>query len=137
MNILLVDDSDVDIKVAQRMLRKLGHKVDLARNGIEAINALERCSYSMVFMDIQMPMMNGIEATKVIRQKCHPCPIIIFSSSLSEFQNLHDRFGGDDFIAKPLRMDELRHSLQYYDDSVVNLLASLELNMKCHAIAEF
>jgi len=137
LNILLVDDSDVDIKVAQRMLRKLGHKVDLARNGIEAINALERCSYSMVFMDIQMPMMNGIEATKVIRQKCHPCPIIIFSSSLSEFQNMYDHFGGDDFIAKPLRIDVLRHSLQYYEDPIINLLASLEMNMKCHAIAEF
>ncbi|MDQ1252873.1 MAG: hypothetical protein QG646_2015 [Euryarchaeota archaeon] len=64
------------------MLKKLGHRADIAANGIEAIDAFENHSYDIVLMDIQMPEMDGLEATKTIRQRWHQDPKIIVLTSL-------------------------------------------------------
>ena len=112
LSILLVDDSDVNLKVTSLMLKKLGHQADLATNGIEAIEALERQSYDIVLMDIQMPEMDGIEATKIIRQRMHQGPKIIVVTSLINCRDVCLEAGADDFLVKPLGIETLRTAIK-------------------------
>ena len=113
IRILLVDDSDVNLKVVSLMLKKLGYQADLVTNGIEAIEALERQSYDIVFMDIQMPEMDGLEATKIIRQRWHQGPKIIVITSLDNYREFCLEAGADDFLTKPLSMEDLSESIEY------------------------
>ena len=112
VNIQLVDDSEVNLKVASFMLKKLGHQADIATNGIEAIEALEHNSYDIVLMDIQMPEMDGLEATKIIRQKWHQGPKIIAVTTLTDYREACLEAGADDFLTKPLGMEELRETIK-------------------------
>jgi CheY-like chemotaxis protein len=114
LSILLVDDDYVNRKVASLMLRKLGHQADLATNGIEAIKALEQKPYDIVLLDIQMPEMDGLEATKIIRQRWHNGPKIIIITALAYCRDACLEVGADDFLTKPLRIKELRDSIQYH-----------------------
>ena len=109
-----MDDSDVNLKVASLMLKKLGHHADLATNGIEAVEALERKPYDIVLMDIQMPKMDGFEATKIIRQKRDKRPKIIITTALAISRDTCLKAGADEFLTKPLRIEELRASIEYY-----------------------
>ena len=114
LSILLVDDSDVNLKVASLMLKKLGYHADLATNGIEAIEALERKPYDIVLMDIQMPVMDGLEATKIIRQRRDKGPTIIVTTALAICRDACLEVGADEFLTKPLRIEDLRASIEYY-----------------------
>lgn len=102
VSILLVDDSDINRKVASLMLKKLGHQADIATNGIEAIEALEHHSYDIVLMDIQMPAMDRLEATKTIRRRGFQDPRIIVVTSLKNYREICLAAGADDFLTKPL-----------------------------------
>lgn len=113
-SILLVDDVEVNRKVASLMLKKLGYQADFATNGIEAIEALRHKSYDIVLMDIQMPEMDGLEATKIIRQRWHNGPKIIAVTALSDCQESCYEAGVDDYLTKPLSMKDLRGSLDNY-----------------------
>ena len=66
MSILLAEDNLVNQKVATRLFKKLGYKIDVANNGLEVIKSLEEGSYDLIFMDIQMPEMDGLEATSQV-----------------------------------------------------------------------
>ncbi len=96
-------------KVAQLMLQRLGHRTDLAANGQEVLRALENQSCDLVLMDIQMPKMDGIEATKHIRSRWQQGPKIIAITSFDPEFCREQCFsaGVDDFINKPIRMNEL------------------------------
>jgi CheY-like chemotaxis protein len=113
LSILLVDDNDVNLKVASLMIKKLGHHADLATNGIEAIEAIEHQSYDVVLMDIQMPEMDGLEATKIIRQRWHNDLRIIIVTSLGDYREICLEAGADDFLTKPLRIENLRKTIEY------------------------
>jgi CheY-like chemotaxis protein len=113
LSILLVDDCEINRKVASLMLKKLGHHVDLATNGIEAIDALEHQSYDAILMDIQMPEMDGIEATRIIRQRWNNRPKIIIITSLTNCQDSCLDAGADDFLNKPLGIEKLREAIEY------------------------
>jgi CheY-like chemotaxis protein len=112
LRILLVDDNAVNLKLASLMLKKLGYHADIATNGIEAIEALENKSYDIVFMDIQMPEMDGLEATKIIRQRWLQGPKIIVITSLNDYREICLEAGADDFLTKPLGIIELRESIE-------------------------
>ena len=109
LNILIAEDNPVNQKVAQLMLQRLGHRADLAANGQEVLRAMENRAYDLVLMDIQMPDMNGIEATKHIRSRWQQGPKIIAITSFDPEFCREQCFsaGVDDFINKQIRMNEL------------------------------
>jgi CheY-like chemotaxis protein len=113
LSILVVDDCEVNRKVASLMLKKLGHEVDLAANGIEAIESLEHHIYDTVLMDIQMPEMDGIEATKIIRQRWNNGPRIVAATAAAICLDACLEAGVDDFLTKPLGIEKLRAAIEY------------------------
>jgi CheY-like chemotaxis protein len=114
LSILLVDDIEVNRVVTSRMLRKLGYQADIAENGIEALEALDKKYYDIIFMDIQMPQMDGIEATRIIRERWVNGPKIVIVSALSDCIDACLDAGADDILAKPLSMKDLRSSIEYH-----------------------
>jgi signal transduction histidine kinase len=112
-HILLVEDNTVNQIVGVTMLERLGHHVDVAANGEEALEALQKKLYDLVFMDIQMPRMDGHEATVTIRDPNSPVldhrvPVIAMTASvLPEDRAACLRSGMNDFISKPIRPAEL------------------------------
>jgi CheY-like chemotaxis protein len=114
LNILLAEDNPVNRKVALIELRKLGLKADTAENGQEVLVALEEHHYDLVLMDIQMPQMDGIEATKIIRKRWSQGPkIIVVTSFEAEMcRDLCYDAGADDYLNKPVKMDELGAAIE-------------------------
>ncbi len=112
--VLLAEDNLVNQKVTQKMLRHLGYNSDVAANGIEALRAMENQFYKIILMDIQMPEMDGIEATKIIRQRWPAGPkiIAITAYALDYSRETCLEAGMDDYIAKPVKMDELADVLR-------------------------
>ena len=109
MHILLVEDNHVNQQVALSMLKKWGHQVDIAWNGLEALAAVQKQRYDLVLMDIQMPEMDGVTATQQIRQlDGEPAAVPIVAVTANAMQGDRERFleaGMDDYIAKPINRD--------------------------------
>ena len=113
LNILLVEDEAISLLACRRLLEKQGHVVVAAKNGLEAIQRLGERDFDLVLMDIQMPLMDGVEATRKIRSASGPAqnskiPII----AMTAFTMLGDRekfleAGMDDYIAKPIELDDM------------------------------
>ncbi|MDH3599015.1 MAG: response regulator [Candidatus Tectomicrobia bacterium] len=118
LRILLAEDNEINRRVAITILKKWGHLVHTACNGKEAVDAMRQQSYDLVLMDIQMPEMDGMEATQAIRQldgeaACVP----ILAMTANAMQGDRERFlaaGMDDYIAKPIDRDKLFDVLQRY-----------------------
>jgi CheY-like chemotaxis protein len=111
LNILLAEDNPVNQAIASRMLRRLGHTVDIAENGLEALAAMERLSYDVVLMDLQMPEMDGLEATIRIRERWREKPRIIFVTTCAHQREDCLNAGGDGFISKPMMFEDLKATL--------------------------
>lgn len=108
--ILVVEDNRINQKIAEKMLNKLGVTCDIAVNGLEALTALATNKYSLIFMDLQMPVMDGISATKKIIEKYGNKRPTIVAMTANVFQEDRDRCitaGMNDFIAKPIDITEL------------------------------
>ena len=108
--ILVVDDNQINRQVASQILRKAGCKVDTANNGPDAIELIKRKSYEVVFMDIQMPEMDGISATREIKKlgiKDQPPIIAMTAYSMKEDRERFLKEGLDDYIPKPLKAHNL------------------------------
>lgn len=110
LNILLVEDDAVNQNVTKRLLEKVGHQVESVNHGHDALRLLERQSFDVVLMDIQMPVMDGIEATKRIREKGDDRHIPIIAMTAHAISGDRERFlslGMDEYIAKPIQLNEL------------------------------
>jgi CheY-like chemotaxis protein len=116
MRILLAEDNEVNKMVAKAMLRRFGYTPDIASNGREALNAVQRHRYDLVFMDIQMPEMDGLDATRAIIALESPSrpPRIIGLSANAMAEDIHaaKQAGMDDYLAKPVSPIELRGLLE-------------------------
>jgi CheY-like chemotaxis protein len=97
------------------MLAKLGHRVDTVSSGLEAVEAVRRGAYDVVLMDVQMPQMDGLQATKIIRAELDPerQPIIVALTAgvLAEDRAACIRSGMNSYLSKPIRTDELAAAL--------------------------
>jgi CheY-like chemotaxis protein len=109
--ILLVEDNIVNQKVAQHLLGRMGYHADVAANGVEAIAALQSQRYDVLLMDLHMPEMDGLEATRIIRRQLPPDsqPVIVAmtAAALLEDQKASVEAGMDAFITKPVRLEQL------------------------------
>ena len=111
LNILLVEDNQVNQLVASSLLKKLGHRVDHAENGRRALEALQNKAYDLVLMDCQMPVMDGYEATRAIRQnpQWQTLPVIAVTANVMQGDREDCLASGmNDYITKPYNRDELR-----------------------------
>lgn len=108
--ILLVEDNDINRVVATEILAELDLKVDIAHNGVEALDKIVRDKYKLILMDIQMPVMDGVEATKKLRQNfdAESLPIVALTANVmkEEIENYH-AIGMNDHLGKPFVRDEL------------------------------
>jgi PAS domain S-box-containing protein len=117
LRLLLAEDNLVNQKVALMMLKKLGIRADVAANGLEVLQALERQPYDIVLMDLQMPEMDGFEATAAIRDRQpedRPYIIALTAHCLEGDRERCLSAGMDDYIAKPMRTEELTKALCRY-----------------------
>jgi two-component system, sensor histidine kinase and response regulator len=114
---LLVEDNPINQKVAQQMLRKFGVPVDVANDGLEALELLRAGSYTIVFMDLQMPRMDGIEATQAWRadegDSARQLPIIAMTANAMPGDRERCLAAGmNDYLSKPVRPTELMEMLR-------------------------
>lgn len=118
LKILLVEDNKANQLVVKSLLKKCNCTIEITGNGLEAIDALKEKSYDLVLMDIQMPLMDGIEATKRIRdgraETSNPqIPIIaITAHARQEDQRKGYRAGMDDYVTKPVSRTRLLDAIQ-------------------------
>ncbi|MDK2882957.1 MAG: hypothetical protein PWP58_1293 [Bacillota bacterium] len=105
--ILVVEDTELVRRVIQAYLNKLGYASDFAGNGQEAIDLFSRYDYDLVLVDCQMPIMDGIEVLRFIRQRCERrIPVVALSASPSEARRCVEA-GIDDFLSKPFTCEQL------------------------------
>ncbi len=117
-NILIVEDNMINQLVFKKILEKLGFTADTATNGVQALLMMERRSYHLIFMDVQMPEMDGFETTRRIRKKFSGTPgaevpvIAITANAMSADREACRSAGMDDFIAKPVTMESFMEVVQ-------------------------
>ena len=116
LRILVAEDNQVNQKLAQKILQKMGYRADLAGNGLEAVESVDRQQYDVVLMDLHMPEMDGIEATRRIVRKypkgTRPRIIAVTADAMQGDRELCIAAGMDDYISKPIRIDELQKALE-------------------------
>lgn len=113
--ILVVDDDYMNRKIATSMLRRLGFRVDVADNGERGVELAVRNSYKLILMDLQMPMMNGFEASRLIREKQIglPTPIVAVTAHVTNLsEDDFEDSGMNGFLGKPFSFRQIRETIQ-------------------------
>jgi signal transduction histidine kinase/DNA-binding response OmpR family regulator len=119
VSILLAEDNPVNQKVAMSMLRRLGYRADVASNGLDVLLGLKRQHYDIVLMDVQMPEMDGLEATRRIRDAQFDVRIIAMTAhALDGDREKCLSVGMDEYISKPVRIEELQKVLEKFHDNL-------------------
>ena len=115
LRIPLAEDNLVNQKLALRILQQMGYRADLASNGIEAIEPVERQAYDVVLMDVQMPEMDGLEASRRITARWpageRPHIVAMTANAMQGDRELCLAAGMDDYVTKPIRVDALVEAL--------------------------
>jgi CheY-like chemotaxis protein len=130
LRVLLCDDNVINQKVGSRVLQQMGYRATVAANGVEALAAIEKQQYDLVFMDVMMPEMDGLEATRQIRARqkdpaAHAnfkLPIIIVAMTASAMTGDKEKClesGMDDYLAKPVRPEEVRAVIERWGPNIL------------------
>ena len=113
--ILVVDDNAMNLALASKIFKKMGHGTDVVNSGALAIKRLSEENYNVIFMDMQMPEMSGVEATRIIREQGVVTPIIALTANAFESDKQSCLEAGmDDFTTKPLRRLDLQRLIEQY-----------------------
>jgi len=134
LRVLLCDDNAINQKVAARILQQLGYQPGLATNGREALDALDRQAYDLILMDVMMPEMDGLEATRIIRERQkrglanYSSRILIIALTAHAMQGDREKClaaGMDDYLAKPIRPADVRQVIErWYPQNGTTRLAN-------------
>ena len=121
LNILVAEDNAINQKLIQRILTKLGYHPDIVQNGLEVLEKMEDNVYDVILMDIQMPEIDGLEATAAIRTRNWPQPYIIAmtANAMSEDKEICLQSGMDEYIAKPMKLQQLVSMLKKAEASIL------------------
>jgi signal transduction histidine kinase/DNA-binding response OmpR family regulator/HPt (histidine-containing phosphotransfer) domain-containing protein/PAS domain-containing protein len=115
LRILLAEDNATNQKLALRLLERMGYRADVVANGLEVIEALGRQPYDVVLMDVQMPEMDGLEATRTLRRELprmrQPRVIAMTANAMQGDREMCLAAGMDDYVSKPIRIEELVEAL--------------------------
>lgn len=116
LDVLLAEDNPVNQKVARRFLERMGYRADAVGNGLEAVTALENRRYDLVLMDLQMPEMDGLEASRQIRRRLppgrQPKIIALTANAMQGDREICLAAGMDDYISKPVKMQEIAAAIR-------------------------
>ncbi|WP_448700552.1 two-component regulator propeller domain-containing protein [Mucilaginibacter sp. AW1-3] len=114
LSILVAEDNVINQKIIDRMLNKLGYRADVAQTGFEVLAMIDKKNYNIILMDVQMPQMDGLEATQTIRRQNHTQPYIIAmtANAMPEDKEICITAGMNDYLAKPMKVNELINALQ-------------------------
>ena len=130
LRILVAEDNHINQKVARKLLERMGYLADTAANGLEAIRALERQRYDVVLMDVQMPEMDGLEATREIRKRWNgrdrPQIVAMTANATSEDRDVCMSSGMDDYLSKPVSPRDLGNALEACSRNLEISRAALE-----------
>lgn len=108
LKILVAEDNVLNQRVAKSLFGKIGHEIDIVDNGLDAVKRIQSHQYNIVFMDVFMPEMDGIEALHELQRKGKNCPIVAMTASLDESERERVLEAGmDDFITKPTKVEDL------------------------------
>jgi len=120
LNILIAEDNVVNQKLASHILVKMGYKPDISVNGHDALSAMTIKKYDMIFMDVQMPEMDGLEATRFIRENMVHQPVIIAmtANAMSEDKELCLKTGMDDYLSKPMKIADIMDVLERWGKQI-------------------
>jgi PAS domain S-box-containing protein len=123
IKILLAEDNNVNQMVAIKMLERLGYRADIVSNGKEAVDAVETIKYDLIFMDILMPEMDGLEACRRIKSNpaIETAPVIIAmtANAMAGDQENYLKAGMNDYISKPVNLEELKNMLIKWNDIII------------------
>jgi len=115
LRILLAEDNVVNQKLAMRLLQQMGYRADLASNGIEAVESVQRQTYDVVLMDVQMPELDGLDATRqicaMIDRAKRPRIVAMTANAMQGDREMCLEAGMDDYLTKPIRVDRLVEAL--------------------------
>jgi CheY-like chemotaxis protein len=116
LQVLVAEDNPVNQKVAVLFLQKLGHRADVAANGLEVLSALKRRQYDAILMDVQMPKMDGIQTARLIcadrPRDQRPRIVAMTANAMQEDRQACLDAGMDDYISKPVRLSQLQCALE-------------------------
>ncbi|MGN2613965.1 PAS domain-containing hybrid sensor histidine kinase/response regulator [Aliivibrio fischeri] len=121
LSILIAEDNKINALVAQMFCQRLGHKAIIAENGKVAIDKLKETHFDLIIMDNHMPVMDGILATKIIREKLK-ISTVIFAYTANVFQKAHDNFlkaGANYVLTKPLQENDFIGAIKQYQDAII------------------
>jgi CheY-like chemotaxis protein len=105
------------------VMKKLGYAADLAPNGVKALEALVTKPYNIILMDVQMPDMDGLEATRIIRQQSAHQPVIIAvtANAMQDDKDVCTEAGMDDYISKPIQLEKLMLVLEKWASKKIEI----------------
>ncbi len=118
LRILLAEDFIVNQKIASRIFKKMGYEIDIAENGVEAVEKSAKFTYDIIFMDVQMPEMDGLQATQEIKSSMRedsPVIIAMTANAMPEDRQKCINAGMDDYLSKPFKPAELQKLLVKYN----------------------
>jgi CheY-like chemotaxis protein len=120
LRLLVAEDNKINRMVVKKMIEKMGHQVETVQNGEEALAKMEEDAFDIVLMDVSMPVLDGIEATRKIRQKekqegRHTPIIALTAHAMDDDRERFLSAGMDDYLTKPIDKDILTHTIQQFE----------------------